>query len=539
MSNKEIAGQFNLLAQLMELHGENAFKIRTYQNAYQNLRRMDADLMKLEENELLEIQGIGKAVAAGIIELQRTGTMPALEEMKSKTPSGILDVLKIKGLGPKKIALIWHELNVTSLGELEYACMENRLIGLKGFGEKTQNAILEQIAFLKKNAGSVLISEGLAMAGQLEDFLSTSFPDYRFQLTGLARRKMDVMDKIEIIGTLSKKTVCEELMKLDEFSVTDEMKIDGVTFIYYETTDKRFDRDLFTSTGPEEFVSSFELGLNLEEAEIFTKNKFNWVPPESREFPKLVLKDDFSIDDLIKESDVKGVIHSHSTWSDGASTIEKMAQACKRFNYEYLIMSDHSVSAFYANGLNEDRLIAQWVEIDALNAADDHFRIFKSIESDIIFSGELDYSDDFLKEFEIVIASIHSNLKMDEAKANSRLLKAIEHPATRILGHMTGRLLLGRPGYPIDHKLIIDACAANKVAIEINSNPHRLDIDWRWLPYAIEKGVEIAISPDAHNVSGILHTKYGVWMARKGIVPKEMVINTKTAVEFDQWLKLK
>jgi len=234
--------------------------------------------------------------------------------------------------------------------------------------------------------------------------------------------------------------------------------------------------------------------------------------------------------------DIKGVVHNHSTWSDGRNSIKEMAEACMERGFEYLVMSDHSKTAVYANGLQEERVRQQHIEIDALNKSLSPFKIFKSIESDILYDGTLDYSDEVLKTFDLVIASVHSQLRMPEEKAMERLMAAIEHPATNILGHMTGRLLLSRPGYPVNHKLIIDACAKHKVAIEINANPYRLDMDYHWLPYAQEQGVLISINPDAHSIDGINDIKYGVFAAQKGGLLKQNTLNACTLDEFKNWL---
>ena len=265
-----------------------------------------------------------------------------------------------------------------------------------------------------------------------------------------------------------------------------------------------------------------------------------YIPPELREDDYWMgLAKDYALPELIFPEDIKGVVHNHSTYSDGLNTVEEMALECIRLGYEYLVMSDHSKSAFYADGLQVDKVYHQQEEIDMLNAKYPDFRIFKSIESDILSDGSLDYDDDVLNTFDLVIASVHSNLKMDEAKATKRLVTAIENPFTRILGHPTGRLLLARKGYPIDYKKVIDACAANDVVIELNASPHRLDLDWNWIPYAVEKGVMISINPDAHSLKGIQDIKWGVAVARKGGLTVDSCLNTKSLAEFMRWIDSK
>jgi len=251
----------------------------------------------------------------------------------------------------------------------------------------------------------------------------------------------------------------------------------------------------------------------------------------------LTLNQSKGIPTLIEETDIKGVVHTHSTYSDGLNTLKEMAEYTKAQGFEYLVMSDHSKSAFYANGLQPERVLMQMEEIDALNQQLAPFRIFKGIESDILNDGSLDYPEDILSKFEVIIASVHSNLRMDEAKATQRIIKAVENPHTRILGHPTGRLLLSRQGYPLDHQKVIDACAANGVVIELNASPYRLDLDWSWIPYALEKGVMISINPDAHSKQGIHDIHFGVLSARKGALSAEYCLNAKGVNDFVTWIE--
>jgi DNA polymerase (family 10) len=290
--------------------------------------------------------------------------------------------------------------------------------------------------------------------------------------------------------------------------------------------------DQFNAGGAAAFVHN----APSEEA-IFNAAGMAYIPPFLREgFNELALARQQQLPQVIAPGDIKGIIHSHSSWSDGESSLEEMAAAAKAQGFEYLVISDHSRSAFYANGLSIERVLAQHEEIDALNKKLAPFRIFKSIESDILNDGTLDYPDEILVKFDLVIASVHSNLKMTEEKAMARLLKAIENPYTTVLGHMTGRLLLSRNGYPVDHKAVIDACAANNVVIELNAHPRRLDIDWTWLPYALEKNVLISIDPDAHSIHGYLDIHYGTLAAQKGGVTQANNLSSFTAAMLDDYL---
>ena len=540
MTNKELARQFDLLAKLMELHGENPFRIRSYANAYQAIRRSDATLLRMDKNELVAIPGIGEAIASKIMEIAVSGTMKILELLKDKTPEGIIGILGLKGLGAKKIALLWHELGITSIGELEYACLENRLLSLKGFGAKTQESLLEQIRFIQKHAGSIRISEAIGIMNLLLTEFKKHFPDDVFNETGQVRRRMEVIDHLELLGTAPTDDVWQLLNQIQDLDVSGKEAISGISFQYHQVGKNDFVKALLSTTGPAGFSLTVPMENPGSEEEVFSAHGLDFIPAECRDLFQPSNQNGRKIpESLVTREDILGVIHAHSRWSDGTNTIQEMRAACQKAGYAYLVLTDHSKSAFYANGLTPERVYAQWEEIDALNANAPDFTIFKGIESDILFSGELDYDEAMLSGFDLVIASVHSQLKMDEAKANARLIKAIEHPATRILGHLTGRLLLSRPGYPIDHKRIIDACAQNQVAIEINANPHRLDLDWRWLPYALDQGVEIAINPDAHSVNGIQDIQYGIYIARKGGLPLERCINAKSTGEFRHWLKMK
>jgi DNA polymerase (family 10) len=307
----------------------------------------------------------------------------------------------------------------------------------------------------------------------------------------------------------------------------------------YHTDKKNFYTELFTKTGTEEHVAKVtgknDISSATSEEAIYKKAKLPYIEPEMRED---VAEWNFAKkeDDLITMEDIKGVVHNHTTWSDGVDRLEDFVHACKKKKYEYVVISDHSKNAHYAGGLKVEKVLRQFSEIDLLNDKLKPFRIFKSIECDILVSGELDYDEDLLKQFDLVIVSVHQLLKMDEQKATKRLIKAIENPYTTILGHMTGRQLLIRPGYPVDFKKVIDACAANNVVIEINANPYRLDMDWSHIPYALNKGVMISINPDAHSIAEIDNIRWGVSAARKGGLTKAMTWNAMSLKQVEKWL---
>jgi DNA polymerase (family 10) len=544
MTNKQIAKAFSQLADLMELHQENPFKIKTYQSAYITLRKLDEPLSEMSLAQLAELKGVGKATAEKIQELLSTGTMSALQKYKDITPPGVVEMLQLSGFGPKKIYQIWKDLEITSLGELWYTCNENRLIELKGFGLKSQLEIKKQIEYLQKSRNKKLYADVEAAALELLQSMQETLPNARIEITGAMRRLSPTIERLEYLISNengiqqlfdNQLLILEKQVENAYLAVTekDELPITIFTCSLAEFGSKQF--RYTASKGFMDFFISKNQGIDFkniaEEKTLFAKANFPYVLPELREdiyqdFDKL------SNIKLIDNQDIKGVVHTHTTYSDGIHSLTEMATHAKSLGYEYIAISDHSQTAFYANGLKPDRVVAQWEEIEKLQATLGNFRIFKSIESDINYDGSLDYQEDILKGFDLVIASVHAHLKMDEEKANARLIKAIENPYTTILGHPTGRLLLSREGYPIDHKKIIDACAANQVAIELNANPWRLDLDWTWIPYALDKGVWISINPDAHAKDGIKDIHYGVLAARKGSLTKENCLNALSATDF-------
>lgn len=549
MTNKEIASSFQYLGNIMELHGENKFKIRSYQNAYIQLRKQPNPLAEMTQEELEGLKGIGKTISSKIRELIETGTLEAIKKYEEKTPDGIRQMLHIKGFGPKKIKTIWKEMGVETIGELLYACNENRLIELSGFGEKTQLDLKQKLEYFQKSQDKFHYASLEKESEILLAYLKNQFPNARVELTGSLRRRNNIVERIELLigteGEIEGSVINEVLDIVDKKDSIIHAKTKSelpVTLYICKLTD--FGSKQFRYTASKSFMDAFlseNTGIDFknidQEEQVFQKVNLPFIAPELRESDwaiDLAKQDDLPV--LIEESDIRGVIHNHSTYSDGINSIREMAEYTRSLGYEYLVMSDHSKSAFYANGLKEDRLIQQWKEIDELNQEMAPFKIFKSIESDILSSGALDYEEDILKEFDLVIASVHSNLRMDKEKATARLLKAIENPYTTILGHPTGRLLLSREGYPIDYQLIIDACAANNVTIELNANPYRLDLDWSWIPYAREKGVLISINPDAHSTGGIHDIHFGVLSARKGGLTKEGCLNAKSLSDFESFI---
>ncbi|MBS1921482.1 MAG: DNA polymerase/3'-5' exonuclease PolX [Bacteroidetes bacterium] len=551
MDNAVIADNFSLLAKLMDIHGENSFKTKTYSVAAFNIEKLPAPLKDTPREKIFSIKGIGESVGKKIVEMLDTSKLAVLDEWLQKTPPGVVEMLNIKGIGPKKIHTIWKEMGIESIGELLYACNENRLTLYKGFGEKTQKNVLDAIEFYTQHQGQFLYAEAEAVFPQIHSYMKKLFSPQSVHITGAYRRQSPIIEEMEFVvlennDSIKPKFISSqppELLEEKDDTLLYQLK-NGLKLRLY--TGKGFlEEKLFLTTGSVEFTEAFlksfssvKFGKESKTDEAaFANVKIPFIPPCLRESAGIIEKaKKNSLPHLIQPEDVKGLIHSHSNWSDGVNTIEEMALELIKRGFEYLVISDHSKSAFYANGLTEERIKEQHHYVDELNAKLKPFKIFKSIECDILNDGHLDYSDNVLSTFDLIIASVHSNLKMTEEKAMMRLMKAIENPYTNILGHMTGRLLLSRNGYPVNHKKIIDACAKNQVAIELNAHPRRLDMDWKFIDYALEKNVLISIDPDAHTLDGFDDIRYGVLAAQKGGLTKEKNLSSFSLNEFEVWL---
>lgn len=553
MENAAIADNFSLLSRLMDIHGENSFKSKTYSIAAFNIEKLPVQLKETPREKLFSIKGIGDSIGRKVIEMLDTGRLLVLDEIIANTPPGVIEMLNIKGIGPKKIHTIWKEMGIESIGELLYACNENRLTLYKGFGEKTQQNVQESIEFYFQNQGHFLYAQLNEIFPQINNYLKKIFSPGKVEVTGRYRRQELTIEELEFVVLETNEIVKPkfqtvqppELLEENERSLLFKLK-NGLKLRLY-TGGSSMAAELFNTTGTEEFLQAFksvfpELKYDLQETDndrsVFEKAGIPYILPCLRETSAIIEKaKQTKLPELIQNKDIRAIIHSHTNWSDGTNSLEEMAQECIKRGYEYLVISDHSQTAAYANGLKEDRILAQHKQIDELNQQLAPFKIFKSIESDILNDGSLDYPETVLKTFDLVIASVHSNLKMTEEKAMSRLLKAIENPYTTILGHMTGRLLLSRNGYPVDHKKIIDACLVNQVVIEINAHPRRLDMDWRWIDYAMERGVLLSINPDAHFPEGFNDVKFGVLAAQKGGLIKEKNLSSFSLAEFETWLR--
>jgi DNA polymerase (family 10) len=550
MSSKEIIRQFRLAAALLELHDENPFKARAYTSAIMALERMGTQALELPEEDLVRA-GISKGMAPKVVAARSTGTFPELEELLAATPEGVRQLLALQGIGPKKVRSLWKDLGIESPEALREACEAGKVAAAKGFGEKTQLQLLEQLQYLDASAGSWHYAEAEAPALALLAYLAQCLPQAQADLAGALRRRLEVIDCLEVLvasasfedarRALDAYEPAEALPELSgPYCWAGRLRVGQIPIKAYLAKPARYGSELALLTGTPKHLAFSPKGLSVREqarrgdfaseAALYASLGLPEVPPELREG---LFEWDMALGkglpELLGYSDLQGVLHNHSTYSDGKHSLEEMALHCRDLGYQYLGITDHSQAAFYANGLDAARVAEQQREIEALNERLAPFRIFKGIESDILADGSLDYPDEVLSSFDFIVSSIHSNLKMDEAKATARLIKAIENPYTTILGHPTGRLLLRRTGYPIDHRAVIDACAAHGVAIEINANPWRLDLDWRWVRYALDQGVMLAINPDAHEKDGYADMRYGWLVGRKGGITKEMTLNALDA----------
>ncbi|MEP7237781.1 MAG: helix-hairpin-helix domain-containing protein [Ferruginibacter sp.] len=553
MDNYQIADIFSLLSKLTDIHAENNFKAKSYAIVAFHIEKLPEQLSETPREKIALIKGIGESSAKKIIEILETGSLKALQDLIEKTPVGVIEMLNIKGIGPKKISTIWKEMEIESIGELLYACQENRLKLYKGFGEKTQQNVIDTIEFYLSNQGSHLYPQVEAVEPQITAYLEKLFGAENVFLTGSFKRQLEIIDELEYVVNSTNDAIKPKFQSANPPELLEEHAdnllyklLNGLKLRLY-TGAKMVEKQVFISSGSLEFTNAFttqypdivfsEQGKT-DDAAIFKQANLNYIPHCLRETAAIIDRAKTApLPKLIQPEDIKGIIHAHSNWSDGSNTLEQMAMGAKEQGFEYLVISDHSKSAFYANGLTEERIQAQQEQVDAINIKLKDFKIFKSIESDILYDGNLDYSNTVLATFDLVIASVHSILKMTEEKAMQRVIAAIENPYTTILGHMTGRLLLSRKGYPVDHKKIIDACAANSVVIELNAHPSRLDIDWRHIDYALEKNVMISIDPDAHSIDGFKDTRYGVLSAQKAMVSKEQNLSSMSLPDFENYMQ--
>ncbi len=568
MSKDQVAQVLVGIATLLELKGENPFKTRAYLNAARTIETLSEPLDKVvAEGRLGELKGIGEALQQKIAELVTTGKLRYYEELKAATPPGLVAMLDIPGLGPKKVKALHDELGIESVEQLEGACQEGRIAGLKGFGDKTQANILEGINRRRAYASRHLVSEALLRAEPLLEALR-SHPDViRCSAAGSLRRHRETVGDIdllasskapaEVIGFCTRQPGIEKVLAKGETKAS-VLLAGGIQCDLRVVSDQEYASALMYFTGNKEHnivlrQRAIDRGLRLNEyglfrsteetrdpkllvkcrteEELFEKLGLHYIPPELREDRgEIAAAEKGPLPRLIEWTDLKGSLHNHSTWSDGHQRPEEIAQAMRELGLAYWGITDHSKSSFQANGLDAKRVRQQLKEVETINArlADEgtDFRLLTGAEVDILKDGSLDFPNDLLAELDVVIASLHSSFNQTEAEITRRLIGAAQNPYVHILGHLTGRLLLEREPYPVDQRAVIDACAETGTWIELNAHPLRFDLDWRLWPYAKSKGVKCAINCDAHRPEQAGFLRLGAGVARKGWLTREDVVNT-------------
>jgi len=580
MTNQDVAAKLREVYVMMQLAGENQFKAIAFDRAAQTIESLKEDIQTyVDEGRLTEIKGIGKSIAQDIEAYFKTGQIPVLESLKERVPDGLIEWLNISGLGPKGIVKIHKSLGISEVHELKEACQSGAVADLPGMGKKSAEKIIKSIEYLETFGQRCRIDQALEVGEVMLGFIKNIEGVTKCEIAGSLRRSAETIGDVDILAAADPDNAAAIFEKFANHDLVVDILGQGDTKSSVRTQDgrqvdlrivseKEYPAALLYFTGSKEHnivlrqrardrgMALNEYGLFMlsekketdfgqpvetgSEKDIYGKLGLNFVPPEHREGRgEFEFYEEHEKMDLVEESHVKGVVHAHSTWSDGKYTIRQMAEACIARGYEYLTVTDHSKTAAYAGGLTIDQVKQQWDEIDQLNEeyTANNFRIFKGIESDILNDGSLDYPDNILEGFEIVIASVHFGLELEQSKMMQRFENAIKNPHTHMIGHPTGRLLLRREGSKIDLDKLIGLAAKYNTAIEINANPRRLDLDWRYGNKAKETGLLTSINPDAHTIAGIDHIRYGVMIARKAKFGPERVLNTLNTMEFEEWLK--
>jgi len=558
MDKHDISDILNEIGMLLEIKGENFFKSKAYYDAARAVELLEEDIEVLvREDKLKDIKGFGKAISQKVGELVLNGKLEYYERLKESVPPGLIEMLKIPGMGPKKVRAVYENLGITTIGELKYACLENRLLKLPGFGEKTQQKVMEGIENLGKYAGQYHFPYAKSLAEEIIKTLKMSSAVKRCSEAGSLRRRKEVVKDVDILVSSDDSNTVMELFISHPLVIQVTSRGETKSSVIIEggiaadlrvVSDSEYPYALHHFTGSKEHNTALrhiakQEGLKINEygifkgeelieckteEEIFNIFGMSYIPPELRENNgELEAAKNGQLPQLIEYGDIKGIFHIHTSYSDGLNTIEELAKACIEKGFSYMGISDHSQSAYYAGGLRVDDIKRQHEEIDRLNEKFSGFKIFKGIELDILPDGSIDYNDEVLSWFDFTIASVHTAFRMDEDKMTERVIKAMKSKYVTILGHPTGRLLLSREPFKINMNEIIKTAAEENVIIEINSNPHRLDLDWRYCKAAKEAGCSFLISPDAHRISGIDDIEYGINVARKGWLEKGDVINTR------------
>lgn len=579
MTREDLADTLEEIALLLELKGENPFKIRAYRSGAETVQQFSGDIVALaKENELKGIKGIGDALQQKLHELASTGKLEYHINLKSEFPESLFELFRIQGLGPKKIKALYDSLGVDSVARLKEVCESGAIADLSGFGKKTAEKILEAIEFREQNADRFRLGDVATPVAEILDFLKAHPDCLRAEAAGSYRRAKETVHDVDFLAASSNpeslidafvgepwvtKVIAKGATKasiyLDNGLQCDLRVVSNEEYacaLAYFTGSKEHNvamrgRALERGYTLNEYRLAPKEGSGKEEAPVFETEAqlyeflgLAFVEPELRENTgEVEAAESGALPELITVENLRGTFHNHTTESDGKNTLEEMADAAMELGLQYLGIADHSKSSFQANGLDETRLRAQLEEIAGLNqkyaAEGNHFRILAGNEVDILKDGSLDFDDDLLGELDYVVASVHNAMTLSEKDMTDRIIRAVSHPSVTMLGHLTGRLLLQREAYAVNVSAVIDACAESGTIIELNSNPWRLDMDWRWWKLATEKGVKCAINPDAHRTSQLEYLWFGVRLARRGWLTRNDVINTLTLPEIEELFQLK
>jgi DNA polymerase (family 10) len=543
------------IADLLEIHGDNAHRVRAFANAARAVERVEGDLGEMiTSGEILQIRGVGRGTAAVLEEIAAGRRPVALVEVEDKIPAGVRDLLAIAGLGPKKVRALWRDLGVTNIGELEYACRENRLVDLAGFGAKSQEKLLEAITFAQRSAERRLLHQAWSEAVDFRAALEGRPGVEAITVAGEVRRRCETVGGVDLaVTSANEETVAETLRgvipAVERVSpgvwsgVTDR----GTVVRIRVASPPASAVALVWATGSAGHMHALgqraeAMGLRLREdglwmgdnrvscegeKEFYEALGCQWVPPELREDgPEVDAAAAGRLPELVDVDDLRGVLHNHTTDSDGVASVEAMAAAANGHGWTFFGVADHSPVVKYANGVDAERLRDQWFRIDEINRSGDGVRVIKGLEADILSDGGLDIPEGCEDGLEYVVASVHTGFRLTSEEQTDRIVRAVAHPACRVLGHPTGRLLLARPPYAVDVEQVLVACAEHGVAAEINSSPYRLDLGWRWAKRALELGVKLVVNPDAHSLSGLDDVRWGVAIARKAGATSADLVNS-------------
>ena len=543
MNKFTIARTLDEISRYIELSDPQPFRARAFEKAARAVENLEDDVDALvKAGTLTSVSGIGKATAQVIEEIVRTGSSPYLDELRAQYPPGIFELLRVPKLGIKKIGQLYSDLGIASLDQLEEAAKNGQLAKLKGFGAKTAEQILAGIEFARIRESQFLLPIGLEAGEMLRERLADLDEVENAEVSGSIRRRLEVIRNVNIV--VSTKKPAAVAAKLSAF-VSDLTEVDAQTYkgivrgeldvLFHFTTPADFGSTLLRTTGSAEFVEAFgKIPKATHEADVFKKAEIAYVEPERRE-----TADDLQSKKrpkLVSVDDIRGTFHVHTTFSDGRNTVQEMLSAARDRGWAYVGISDHSKVAYYAGGLTEERLKEQHAEIARHEKGVAPMRVFRGTEADILPDGSMDYGAKVLAKFDFVVASVHSQFQMDTEQMTQRILRAMDDPHVTFLGHLTGRKLLARAGYRIDYDRIFDKAAERGVMIEINGNPNRLDVDWRYLRRAADRGVMFSIHPDAHSVSEYNAVITGTWVARKGGLSPKQIFNTRDVEEVAEYL---